>query len=231
MIPFVSGVLSIIYGANFADFQDAVFFITITSRVALVEFIEDVKNIVGYQMLVERFRQIRHGIAIDTSHGNVSEGRIKKWTTLIQMARDQTRILAESQKSRELFFVLRCIVFVTLFLFILLNLPYNVHPVVFVFHIVWGIFSFMQLARLLLKTWMAETITSEESKIEKDIICIDTSRWDSSSSLQLKAAHDLIAQNPTQISYGYVTFNKGVLKSVFNQVVTYLIVIMQLVEK
>ncbi|CAG7720906.1 unnamed protein product, partial [Allacma fusca] len=183
LIPSAVGVVNIIFSADLERIPDSVYTVVTTTRVCLVDVVEDVKNILSYEMLVERFKQIKHGIKLDVTHGNVSETSIKNWTKLIQVVRDQARMLAEIQKPSELFFLLRCIIFITLFLFILLNIPPD-HIFVIVIDFVWGSLCLGQLIRLYFKTWMAEKVTSEEAKIEADFICFDTGAWELSSSLQ-----------------------------------------------
>ncbi|CAG7734315.1 unnamed protein product, partial [Allacma fusca] len=156
---------------------------------------------------------------------------LANWRKLIEQVREQCALISEYQKPSQLLFTSRAIVITTLALFAVLNIPPNLGPVL-LFHIASGGFAAIQILRLYAKAVNADKVTDEEQKIAKLLSTINTDVFEGSIALQVKFTHDLIVTNPTRIVLGSVVhFNKGLLLSVFNQVVTYLIVLMQFAQK
>ncbi|CAG7728074.1 unnamed protein product, partial [Allacma fusca] len=156
---------------------------------------------------------------------------IQIWNQSVLFVRNQTDLLISHLKTAETMFVGRCIIFITLFLFTMFNIPVK-NSSIFFFQIAWGCYATFQLVRLYLKTSQAERITSAEYNLCKQLASIDPTALAPECELKIKHLHYLVSHKETKIRFGsYITYNRSLVLSVFSQVVTYLIVLMQFANK
>ncbi|CAG7724731.1 unnamed protein product [Allacma fusca] len=125
-----------------------------------------------YETVSNGFDYIRNSVDEEQKLERINSDVIQKWSQSVLFVRNQAELLISHLKTAETMFVGRCIVFMTLFLFTMFNIPVKSSSIFF-FQIAWGCYATFQLVRLYLKTSQAERITSAEYNLCNQLASID----------------------------------------------------------
>ncbi|CAG7832640.1 unnamed protein product [Allacma fusca] len=196
-------------------------------------FLEEGKIYMMFAILQESYAQIGYGITTWAQRGaKIDAAVVQFWKRLIIFIRAQCNLVSKIHSGLELVLSFYSMVGVTVLVFILINytaLESNGRNLGFLS--LSACFTIALLLRLYAKCSMAEEITVQEQKVS-NLLCNLSAERDSCDvplQLQFQQIYSLLQQSPITINMGsYGTLNKRLVLTVFGQVVTYLIVLLQL---
>ncbi|CAG7818114.1 unnamed protein product [Allacma fusca] len=194
---------------KFSHWTQITFMISSTLQLIPRSLLEDAQMLFSYKILESCYIEVKKDIAavVERDMGKVKAETIKAWGDLIDNVRSQSTLLQKTQSTMQLILLAFFTVSSTLFIFVTVNSNAieNDDSKIYFLCLAVG-FPIFAIARLYAKIISAEKVTMEISGI--------LSR---------------IRQSPIKISFGnYVTLSKKLLLNVIGQILTYLIVLMQI---
>ncbi|CAG7818113.1 unnamed protein product [Allacma fusca] len=196
---------------------------------------EDLKALVSYKTLEVSYLEVGNTISARAEKEglNIQASTIKGWGDLIEIIRNQSNLLQETQSSAQLSLIGISTILSTIYIFLAVNYKaIDEDGKTFFLLLVLGILIF-SLVRLYFKIVAAEKITMQEEALCLILANINIGNDFAGIPAQLQVSRILtrIQQKPIKISFSnYVTLNKKLLLSVLGQILTYLIVLMQILS-
>ncbi|CAG7696848.1 unnamed protein product [Allacma fusca] len=152
---------------------------------------------------------------------------VKVWRELLITIRGQCHLLSQIVAQRQLLLIAQCITLATICSYFIANVNWSLQ-VYRQMMPMWLYLCLSNLGRISRKALVAERITIEEHAIATRLALIKLKRPDFRTLHEIKMTYDIIANNPIRIQFGsYIHFNRRVVLTILNQVVTYIIVLMQ----
>ncbi|CAG7734266.1 unnamed protein product [Allacma fusca] len=207
--------------------------IIIPLQMVVMYYVDDADFIIQCDIASEFYRQIEMVLVETQEHlmGNDRSIRLEdaqKWHQLLKRNRMIVGQIGSITKIPQLLSLLEVTGNLTVFLYSIFNLATSLNSPENAFLKTTAGYTFVGLIRLHFKTRKAEQVTDAEGRVHDALFALNEFPQALEVQLELQGMRNTITATPARIAFGnYVVLHKGVLLSIFNQVVTYLIVLLQ----
>ncbi|CAG7717674.1 unnamed protein product [Allacma fusca] len=238
---------------SYLHWANVAFLISSTVQIIPRSLLEDVKMLFSYKILQLFYIEIQKDIAVvvERDKGKVQAETIKAWGDLLDSIQNQSTLLLRTQSTMQLTLVAFSTVSTTIFIFLAVNSKAieNDENKIYFLCLAVG-FPIISIARLYFKIISAEKLTMEliargqllDEGLKNCVFNFQEQNLglflsnvnfgfdlsDIPVKMQISEILSRIRHNPIKISFwNYVTLNKQLLLKILGQILTYIIVLMQ----
>ncbi|CAG7722732.1 unnamed protein product, partial [Allacma fusca] len=198
-------------------------------------YFDDADILIQCDIASEFYRQIEMVLVdkeeyLKGSHGSVRLVEVRKWHQFLRRIRRIVDQIGSITKVPQLLSLLEVTGNLTVFWYTVFNLVASTNtPLLDNYSVkISIIYVAISLIRIHVKTLKAEQVTAAEGRVHDALFTLNTLPQAFDVQLELQGMRNTISTAPTRIAFGnYLVLHKGVIVSMFNQVVTYLIVLLQ----
>ncbi|CAG7728718.1 unnamed protein product [Allacma fusca] len=192
-----------------------------------VSFMEDVMLNLHYKAVEQSFHLIRNRVR-DFPNDDVTSNIARGWTNLVLLLREQNKRICKSKATHQLVWTFLAIILLTMYIFLVMQcLTSELGPETTTIAAVCFLYSFINFARIYCKCVAAEKLTNAEKLLAQDLIPKIVVCDNLLTKSELQFLHDVIINQPTTVTYGGITFNRGFLLSMISHIITYLVILIQ----
>ncbi|CAG7722736.1 unnamed protein product [Allacma fusca] len=198
-------------------------------------YFDDADFIIQCDIVSEFYRQIEMVLVNKEDHlsrncGSVHLAEVRKWHQFLLRNRKIVGQIGTTTKTPQLLALLEVTTNLTLFMYTICKLVTS-SGTSFVENFVAKtvtIYVVVCFIRLYFKTRKAENVTAAEVRVHDALFALNEFPQAIEVQLELQGMRNTITATPSRIAFGnYVVLHKGVIITIFAQVVTYLIVLLQ----
>ncbi|CAG7724627.1 unnamed protein product [Allacma fusca] len=219
--------------ANDSHWINIIVLIASTMQLIPRSLLEDAKMLLSYKILQSYFIEIQNDIAVvvERDKGKVQAETIKAWGDILDYIRTQSILLLKTQSTMQLTLVAFSTVSTTIFIFVAVNSKAIENDENKIYFLCMAVgYPVFFITRLYVKIISAEKLTTEEQNLglflSNQNFGLDQS--DIPAQIKVSGIISRIRHSPVEISFGnYVTLNKQLLLKILGQILTYIIVLMQ----
>ncbi|CAG7722734.1 unnamed protein product [Allacma fusca] len=198
-------------------------------------YVDDADIIIQCDIVCEFYRQMEM-VLIDTkeylrgNHGSVLLVEVRKWHQFLLRNRKIVGQIGTITTVPQLMSLVEVTLNLTVLWYTVFTLVASTNtPILGNYPLKMSIiYVVISLIRLQVKTWKAENVTTAESRVHDALFALNEFPQALEVQLELQGMRNTISSTPSRIAFGnYLVLHKGVILTMFNQVVTYLIILLQ----